>query len=115
MKLRNYKRAFKVDLMSCFIGLILVTLAIVIYSYKVNSQNTLDLSNALLNTTINHAVSETSHHLKAATDSTSLSTVLLADELDVSSDKHLERYVIRVLNGGLICIVLIATLCMKGV
>lgn len=98
MKLRGYKRAFKVDLMSCFIGLILFTIAIVIYSYKVNSQNTLALSNALLNTTISHAVNETTHYLKIATDSTSLSTALLADELDVINDENLEHHVIKVLK-----------------
>ncbi|NOQ34341.1 MAG: HAMP domain-containing protein, partial [Methylococcaceae bacterium] len=98
MKLRDYKRAFKVDLMTCFIGLIIFTVAIVIYSYKVNSENTLALSNSLLNTTLNHAVSQTTHHLKVAENSTSLSTMLLSNELNIINDQHLEHHVIKILK-----------------
>ena len=98
MKIKDYKRAFKVDLMTCFVGLIMFTVAIVVYSYKVNSENTLALSNSLLNTTINHAVSETLHHLKIAEDSTFLGTTLLANKLDIVNDKHLEHHVIKILK-----------------
>ncbi len=98
MKLRAYKRAFKFDLMTCFIGLIIFTVGIVIYSYKVNAKNTLVLSNSLLNTTINHGVSETVHHLKIAEDSTSLGSILLANKLDLVNDKHLEEHVINILK-----------------
>ncbi len=98
MKLRGYKRAFKFDLMTCFLGLIILTVGIVIYSYKVNAENTLVLSNALLNTTISHGVSETTHHLKIAEDSTSLGSILLANKLDLVNDKHLEEHVIKILK-----------------
>jgi len=98
MKLRGYKRAFKFDLMTCFLGLIILTVGIVIYSYKVNAENTLVLSNSLLNTTISHGVSETTHHLKIAEDSTSLGSILLANKLDLVNDSHLEAYVIKILK-----------------
>jgi adenylate cyclase len=98
MKLRGYKRAFKFDLMTCFLGLITLTVSIVIYSYKVNSENTLVLSNSLLNATISHGVSETTHHLKIAEDSTSLGSILLANKLDLVNDSHLEEHVIKILK-----------------
>ncbi|MDQ7090439.1 MAG: adenylate/guanylate cyclase domain-containing protein [Methylococcales bacterium] len=98
MKLRGYKRAFKFDLMTCFIGLIIFTVGIVVYSYNVNSENTLRLSNSLLTTTINHAVGETTHHLKIAEDATSLGSILLANKLDLVNDPHLEQHVIKILK-----------------
>ncbi len=98
MKLKGYKRAFKFDLMTCFLGLIILTVGIVIYSYKVNAKNTLALSNALLNTTISHGVSETTHHLKIAEDSTSLGSILLANKLDLVNDRYLEEHVIKILK-----------------
>ncbi|MCK5728236.1 MAG: hypothetical protein KAH08_03340 [Methylococcales bacterium] len=98
IKLKGYKRAFKVDLMSCFFGLILMMIAIIMYSYEINSKNTLALSNSLLNTTLNHAVSETMHHLKVAEDSTSLGSILLASKLDLVNNAHLEQHVIKILR-----------------
>ncbi|MCK5872645.1 MAG: hypothetical protein KAG26_07445 [Methylococcales bacterium] len=98
MKLKGYKRAFKVDLMSCFFGLILMTLAIIMYSYEISSKNTLALSNTLLNTTLNHAVNETMHHLQVAENSTSLGSILLASQLDLVNDSSLEQHVIKVLR-----------------
>jgi adenylate cyclase len=94
----RYKRAFKVDLMTCFIGLILMTIGIVIYGYEVSSKNTLALSNSLLNTTLNHAVSKTTHHLKIAEASTSFGSILLANQLDLLQDTHLENHVIKILK-----------------
>lgn len=98
MKLNVYKRAFKVDLMSCFFGLILMTIAIIMYSYEVNSKNTLALSNSLLNTTLNHAINETMHHLQVAENSTSLGSILLASQLDLVKDSYLEQHVIKILR-----------------
>jgi adenylate cyclase len=98
MKLNAYKRAFKFDLMTCFIGLILLTIGIVIYSYKINANNTLVLSNLLLNTAINHGVSETIHHLKTAEDSTSLGSTLLANKGDLVPNPQLEQHVIKTLK-----------------
>ena len=98
MKMFGYRRAFKVDLMACFVGLIVMTVGIIIYGYEVNSRNTLALSNSLLNTTLNHAVSETMHHLKAAEESTSLGSILLANNLDMTKESHLEEHVIKILR-----------------
>lgn len=98
MKLNTYKRAFKFDLMTCFVGLIIFTVGLVIYSYKISAKNTLALSNSLLNTTINHGVSETIHHLKTAEDSISLGSVLLANPLDLINNQYLEHHVIKILK-----------------
>jgi adenylate cyclase len=98
MKWGLYKRAFKVDLLSCFIGLILFTVIIVVYSYKINTKNTLIMVNELVNTTLNHAVSETNHYLKIAQYTPTISSILFAQHLDILHDTHLEERVIAILK-----------------
>ncbi len=98
LKFKAYQRAFKVDLISCFISLILLTIVIVMYSYHVNANNTLQLSKKLVNTAINHAVSNTNYYLKSAEDTPLLSSILLSNQLNIVEDKFLENHVINILQ-----------------
>lgn len=96
--IKSYKRTFKIDLLTCFIGLILFTVIIVIYSYKVNSKHSLTLAKDLVNTTLNHAVSEAKQYLSTAQYTPQLTSILLSHNLNIPNDIYLEQRVIDVLN-----------------
>jgi adenylate cyclase len=100
MKFKLYKRAFKIDLLTCFIGLIFFTIIIVVYSYKINAKNTLVLAKELVNTTLNHAVSETTQYLTIAKYTPNVSSVLLTENLDILHDRYLEQRIIDILNNS---------------
>jgi adenylate cyclase len=100
MKFKAYKRAFKIDLLSCFIGLILFTISIVLYNYRVNAKNTLFLAKGLVNTTLEHAVSETTQYLNVAQSTPELSSILLTEHLDLLHDYDLENRVIDILKSS---------------
>ncbi|CAG1022531.1 partial adenylate cyclase, partial [Patescibacteria group bacterium] len=96
--IKSYKRTFKVDLLTCFIGLILFTVIIVVYSYHVNSKNSLNLAKELVNTTLNHAVSETKQYLSTAQYTPALTSILLSPDLNILHDANLEQRIIDVLK-----------------
>ncbi len=95
----KYKRAFKIDLFTCFMGLIFFTLIIVIYSYKVNAKNTALLAKELVNTTLSHAVSETRQYLAVAQYTPDLSAILLTQPLDILHNPRLEEMIIQLLKN----------------
>jgi adenylate cyclase len=97
-RFKDYKRTFKVDLLTCFIGLIIFTVVIVIYSYKINVKNTVVLAKELVDTTLNHAVSETRQHINIAQYTPNLNSILFSPRLNILNDKYLEEQVITVLK-----------------
>lgn len=92
------KRPFKVDLLSCFLGLILFTVVIVIYSYETHSKNTISLVSDLANSQLHHAVSKTARQINIAQYTPELISNLLSDHFDIEHDKQLEQQIIKVLN-----------------
>ncbi len=100
LKLKPFKRAFKVDLITCFIGLITFTVFIVVYNTKINSKSTLTLAKELVNSTAKHAVNETTHYLTLAHDIPFFSATLLSgDEFNLLNNKNLENHLIQTLQN----------------